>query len=402
MLRPLGVGERLDASFKIFGRNFLPMAKAVLVIAVPAGIVETLVSISTALPKTATTSPFGGGPIGQVGGSSLPVSGGDLSAYIGGLFVLLLIEEVVAAIATATCYRIIANSYLGQPADWRKALRYGASRFFSILWVFVLASLCLLLPAAGVAILALVFAALHSGVVAVLVGVFGGIAWILFAIWFSVCTRLAVPTLMIEDVRGWKAIRRSILLCRGMWWSVFGTELLAGLIVGVLSIVIGVVFAIALVATQGDATAEAIVNFFSRLLSLAVATPFTAAVLVILSIDLRVRKEGYDIEFLASQMGSAPTGAALSFIRPSQLYGYPSPYGYPPPAPGYPPPAPGYPPPAPGYPPPAPGYPPPAPAPGYPSPYGYPPPAPPGYAPPYPPRPTTPPSAPDAGRPDEE
>ena len=36
-LRPLGVGERIDAAFKLWSRNFLSMAKAMLVIAVMHG-----------------------------------------------------------------------------------------------------------------------------------------------------------------------------------------------------------------------------------------------------------------------------------------------------------------------------------------------------------------------------
>ena len=58
MLRPLGVGERIDAAFKIWTRNFLPMAKAMLVIAVPAGIIEALITLS--IQPSATTTQIGG------------------------------------------------------------------------------------------------------------------------------------------------------------------------------------------------------------------------------------------------------------------------------------------------------------------------------------------------------
>ncbi|HXZ61931.1 MAG TPA: hypothetical protein VEG62_04245, partial [Acidimicrobiales bacterium] len=113
-LRPLGLGERLDAAFKIFGRSFVPMAKAVLVIAVPAGVIDALITTSTALPANSGTGQTVFGT-----GSTVSVHAGDTSAYFAGLFVVFLVSEVVTAVATATCYRIIASVYLGQPVAWR-------------------------------------------------------------------------------------------------------------------------------------------------------------------------------------------------------------------------------------------------------------------------------------------
>jgi hypothetical protein len=301
--------------------------------------------------------------------------------------------------------------------QWRQALRHGTARILSILWIILLILLAIAVPGLAVTLVAVLFAVIHVKALAIVVAVLGGIALIVYVVWFSVCSSLALPTLMIEDIRGSKAIRRSFRLCRGKWWSVFGTEILAGLLVEIFTIVLGIVAALVLVASHNDTTAVAIVDFFTRTAGLTFATPFSAAVLVIISIDLRVRKEGFDIELLASRIGTAPTATALSFLKPAPGYGYP-PQGYPPPA-GYPPPT-GYPPPPAGYPPPLPGTPPPS---GYPPPQGYPPPppryrspqgsppaqgnpqpqgypAPPGYPPPPPPS-SLPPPPPPGSAPDQ-
>ncbi len=386
MLRPLGVGERLDAGFKIFGRNFLSMAKAVLIIAIPAGVLEALISVSTSLPKTTTTTnPFGLTP------AQPHIIG--LPAYLTGQALLLVVSEIASVLATATCFRIIARTYLGQPADWREALRFGATRFFALLWILLLSFGVTWGPGLGVGVLVVVFAVIHVPALAIVIGVLGGITWFVYFIWIFVCARLAVPTLMIENIHGWKAIRRSISLCRRNWWSVFGTEFLTGLLVGVFSSALVAVSAVVLFSSHDNTTANAIVGFFIRTATLTIAAPFTAGILVILSIDLRVRKEGFDIQFLASQLGVAPTSSALSFIRPPAGfypppggYGYPSGY-YPPPG-NYPPP--GYPPP--GYYSPPGGYPPPPPPPPTPAqlpPLIYQPP--PASAPPPPPAPQLPP-----------
>ena len=365
-LRPLGIGERLDASFKIFGRSFLPMAKAVLVVAVPAGVVDALISISTGPQATTVNGPFGSQSTNHIT---------NAWAYGAGLFAVLVISEIITAIATATCYRLIASAYLGQAMSWRRALREGFARFFSVIWLVILTGLALVVPAIGVVILAVVPAAAHVPVLAIILAVLGGLAWFVFVIWFDTCARLAIPTLMIEDIRGWKAIRRSLQLCRRNWWSVFGTELLAYLIVGVLSVVLGIVTAVVAVAGHDSTTANAVVGFFTRTISLTVATPFTAAILVVIAIDLRVRKEGFDLQLLASQMGVPLTRSAVDFIRPVVppppwgSAGRPGPWPpqYPPPQyppPQYPPPQyppPQYPPPSsssPSWPPPPPGQPP--------------------------------------------
>jgi hypothetical protein len=394
----MGVGERLDASFKIYGRNFLSMAKAVLVIAIPAGVVEVLITLSTALPKSTTTP----GPFGTT--TTVNASATDVWTYVAGLILLFVVVEIATAIATATAYLIVAQSYLGQPVQWRQALRHGTARILSILWIILLVLLAIAVPGLAVTLVAVLFAVIHVKALAILVAVLGGIALIVYVVWFSVCSSLAIPTLMIEDIRGSNAIRRSFRLCRGKWWSVFGTEILAGLLVEIFTIVLGIVAAIVLVASHNDTTAVAIVDFFTRTAGLTFATPFSAAVLVIISIDLRVRKEGFDIELLASRMGTAPTATALSFLKPAPGYGYPPPQGYPPPPSGYPPPQgypppSGYPPPPAGYPPPPPGTPPPS---GYPPPQGYPPPPPQGNPPPqgylapsgFPPPPSSLPSSP--------
>ena len=74
---------------------------------------------------------------------------------------------------------------------------------------------------------------------------------------------------MIENVRGIKAIRRSIRLCRGMWWSVFGTLLLASLITGVFSIVVTIVSLVIVSVSHDSTVAVNIGDFFTRTISLA-------------------------------------------------------------------------------------------------------------------------------------
>ncbi|MDA8340723.1 MAG: hypothetical protein M0007_00615, partial [Actinomycetota bacterium] len=353
MLRPLAVGERIDAAFKIWGRNFLAMAKAMLVIAIPAGIIEALVQVST-LPTTTAATPFGST-------SAVTMTGTDVATLVGGESVTAVVGWIVATLAVTTLYGIVGNAYLGQRVDWRAALRRGVAKLPSALWISFLVAVVVVVPIVVVVLLVALVSTTGSTGMTVVVGIVLGLAALVFDSWAYVATRLATPTLMLEDVRGSRSIRRAFRLVRGSWWSVFGTLFLMGLIVAIASGIAGTLFGVGLLGTAGDPVASAIVYFVERTVVLIVLTPLSASLAVVLTIDMRVRKEGFDIEYLAGALQTPAGPHPVPFIRPAPGYGQPG-YGQP----GY-----GQPP---GYGPPPYGQPP-----GYgPPPYG----PPPGYGPP--------------------
>ena len=422
VLRPLGVGERMDAAIKIVRANFLTLARASLVVAIPAGIVVAIISASVRSSEDSAVN-----------------AGVNRSLYtaLGGELLTLVITLVVGAFVTAVCFRVIANAYLGQRADWREALHFGWSRLPAVIWISVLTYVAVVIGGVMTAVLIVIMVAIHLAVLTVLFSVVLGVGGLVAMVWFLVSARLAVPVLMLENKRGTKAIRRALTLCRGHWWSVFGTQFLAGLLVSIASAVVGLVLGAIFAAFHGGTPLAVVDGFFVQTISYVVFAPFSAAILVVLTIDLRVRKEGFDIQLLSTRMGLPTTASALYFTKPPPgpygpvgypRQGYPPP-GYPPPGysqqPGYPPPGysqqPGYPPP--GYPqqayppqsgpwyppavypvppptaPPSTGYPPPAPPPGWPRPSDAPPPPtgypptglPPGWPRPSPPQPPPPP-----------
>ena len=374
-LRPLGVGERIDAAIKIVRANFLTLAKAALVVAVPSGLVVAIISVSV---RSSSEQPV---LTDTTSNTVYPALGAEL--------LTLVITLIVSALVTAVCFRIIANAYLGQPADWREALRFGWSRLLPVIWISLLTYVGVVLVVLAIAVLIAIAVALHVVVFTVFFSVVLALGGFVATIWFLVASRLAVPVLLLENIRGIKAIRRALRLCRGYWWSVFGTQFLAGLLVGVASLVVALVIGAIFSVFHGTTISSVVDGFLVQTIDYVVFAPFSAAILVVLAIDLRVRKEGFDIELLSAQMGVPLTESALFFTKPSPGGGY-GPAGYPPqghPPQGYPP-QPGW--PQSGYPPP--GY-PQQPSPWYPpAPSGYPPPQPP--PPPGWPRPSDSPPAP--------
>jgi possible integral membrane protein len=96
-------------------------------------------------------------------------------------------------------------------------------------------------------------------------------------------------------------MRRSWQLTKGSFWRVVGILLIAALITSALTGIVSSILGAAggLVAAQENADAYAAImagaNFLNSVLQAAIL-PFSAAVTALTYIDLRMRKEGLDVE----------------------------------------------------------------------------------------------------------
>ena len=107
---------------------------------------------------------------------------------------------------------------------------------------------------------------------------------VLYTIWF-----VALPACIVEQRGSWKSLRRSLELTKGHRWKVFGLVFLL-LIPG---------FANWLVGLWLSDDADPIVRAIGELMWGGIWTAFDAAVLIVAYRDLRMAKEGTDIEQIA-------------------------------------------------------------------------------------------------------
>ena len=113
-------------------------------------------------------------------------------------------------------------------------------------------------------------------------------------------TVVAVPAIVLERVSGWGGLQRSWRLISGRFWPTFGRMLLLGLITSIISSVIAAVFELPGVALLPnnlfvfDQVASAIAAVF--------VGPITYIGVTLLYYDIRIRKEGFDIEMLARSL----------------------------------------------------------------------------------------------------
>ena len=296
-LRPLSVGEVLDASFKVVRQSFGTLALCVLVVALPLNIINTLIAASTsnnAFDLDTTTNDVSTGT--QLAGSLLTT----------------ILTIVLTTLAAAACFRAVTATYLGEKPTVGESLSFAASRLLPLVWLSILYGVGLIIPF---------------------------LFFFIPGVWLAVAWSTSYPALLFEDVRGAKALGRSFGLVRGRWWATLGALVVMYLIVFVISAILGALFGAALISSLDSEALAAVIYTIINTLSSLVTLPLIAAVLTIVYFDLRVRKEGFDLHLLARGVG-APTDAA-NVAASSGLSGYESQSGqggYQPPGGGFAPP----------------------------------------------------------------
>jgi hypothetical protein len=365
-LRPLGIGEILDVGIKIYLRNWLTLWKVVVFVVLPAQILVNVVYAS-ATPSDQSVS--NGSPFGST--QPTVVSNHDLAIFATGLGVAILVSYISGQLAQAACLRTVADAYLGDVVNWRSSLRYALRRLPALIGLSLLTGILL--------------------VIGLLLCIVPGVyLWGAFYV--------AVPALLIEGSGPIRSLGRSRELVSGRWWGTMGVAVVGYLLVAIVSAMLTAVLVGVAFSNPARNTATGFVlNTIASTVGSMLTTPAAAAFATVLYIDLRVRKEGFDLLLLARGIGAGGdyVPQAPAFLPSAPTASEPPPFW--PPPPGWTPPEPAVAPPlSPAPPPPAPAPEPPAggnqPAPFWPPPPGWTPPEP-AVAPPLSPAP--PPPAPD-------
>jgi hypothetical protein len=354
-LRPRTVTEVLDQAFRLYRRHFLTFIAIIAVVHVPLQLVQQLITAVTTgdLYNSLDTGLYN------------PDSTNELLTYlfVGQGIVLLvgvlywLLQQLSQGALTAA----VADSHLDRPVSFGGAYRAmlpHAWRLLGlmlvqagiILLIFVPIFLCFFL-AIGVSVGASDGgggAALACGSFLLLIPAFGALVYVL--------TRLTVvvPALIVEGLGPMESVRRSWRLVEGYWWRTFGLQVVLTL----LSMVVSAGPAALIVGMMGFVTPE---NFVLQQVIAGVVTVFVTLLYIPIQLiavtlyyfDLRVRKEGYDLEAAMEQRyPTIPTpawaGAGYGepqynpypqqypqqypqYGQPTQPTGYPPPQGYTPP-----------------------------------------------------------------------
>ncbi|QJW36137.1 hypothetical protein [Cellulosimicrobium protaetiae] len=293
-LRPLSLGEIFDGAFGAIRHNprvMLGMSTLVVVIATVIGALlgwafsGYVADLFVSLPSEA-----------GLGGLENDFATLYASAVGTGL-TMGLATPIVSGLLTVS----IGQSVIGRKATVGEVwAQVGRRAWFLIAYSLLFG---LAMAAAGVLLALLVvlgFAVnVGLGVVLVLVGI---LAYLALYVWLGARTGLAPAALALEGQPFWTTITRVWRLTRGSFWRLVGIYLLAYVAMLVVNQIIampfGLVSGIALGA--GQAFVSTAVTTLGTAVSTTVLTLFIGSVVALLYIDVRMRREGLDVELAAA------------------------------------------------------------------------------------------------------
>lgn len=311
-LRPLTLGEILDRTAQLYRTNFLLFAG---ISAVNAGAMLVV-------------------GLGQIGIQEF-MRARNMTAHLTVVNLLIVLVEflllfIFSGMAVAANNRAVAWVYMGQPATVRGAYKTVLPRTGRFAWLMTLITFLagwpLLVIYVGyfVTLYLLVRPATKAAMAAgaktdpstvMLIGVitlaFLGLTvlGLAYAAFMGLRYSLAVPACVVEEMTARKSLRRSITLSEGARGRIFMLALLIFVIAFGVAMISQVFFIAQIFKHHGALSAglravQQVVQFFTNTF----LGPMYAIGLTLFYYDQRVRKEGYDIEWMmqAAGMGATP------------------------------------------------------------------------------------------------
>lgn len=298
--RSMSVGEWLDATFTMYRRNFALIASISAVVQIPYALLTWLLFELTGV-ATFVRSPFaslGTQTITQAQAQQLINSAlGVLAVSVGLLLVSLLI---VVPLGEAATTRAVSDRYLDRPSSLMSAYRAAMGRLRSLIAMILILIGAYAGSLVVVTALAVLLGAVGAGGLGVLLAVLAFIALIPALIMVYVRTVVAVPAIVLERVSGWRGLQRSWQLISGRFWPTFGRIALLGLIATIISSVVAAIFEIP--GAVIDPNNTFVFDQVASALAAVFVGPITYIGVTLLYYDIRIRKEGFDIEMLARSL----------------------------------------------------------------------------------------------------
>ena len=308
-LRPLSIGDIYQGAFaaiKTNARTMFGFTAALLGVALVISVGINYAIINLALPSyinadSPYASALGGafGAFSQLGGTLLQ-----------GLATVLLSGLIVVAVSRSVLGRVASSKEVWERTKSKFLPLIGLNIITSIIsgLMIIIGIILFFVLLAGVAASAETETELFQDLGITLVGILilvvaGAIVGSYLSIKFSV----APPAMVLENLGVFAAIGRSWSLTRGNFWRLFGINILTNIIIsmvgGVFVSITSVIGAFSTVVASsstndfmGALSITFIIYMVMTAISLLITLPFSSSVNALLYIDLRMRKEGLDVE----------------------------------------------------------------------------------------------------------
>ncbi len=304
-LRPLTLGTILGASFQVLRRNPRPMFGFSLLLT---GIVFLLTIIGTGLLTFWSISRVSM----AAGADAETVAAGTTAALVLGTLVPLVLSVVVLAILQGIVVLEVARGTLGEKLTLRGLWRGARGRIGALIGWSLLA-MAAVGVAVGVVILGVTMLIVFGGPAGLGIGITLAVLAVLGSIvvgfWLSTRLCLVPSVLVIERLPLGAAIRRAWSLTIGYFWKTLGIQLLVAFILSTVSYIISLpitivlALGVGLLNPNGDSDAGIVMVIVGYVITIVISLVVGAITAVVQSattgliyIDIRMRKEGLDLE----------------------------------------------------------------------------------------------------------
>jgi hypothetical protein len=257
-------GMLLDRAFRLYTNNFSLMLGIAAAAYVPFYLIMLVIEASL---SGRLQSPTGG-----------------LSMLLFQVVFMILWASIAFPVASGAATFAISERYLGNEVGIVDALQRGLSHFWTLSLAQITATIRVL---------------------------FGFILLIIPGILWMLSYSLVVPAILVEGHKAMPGLRRSRDLVKGYRGKIFLVMIVINLLQAVLAGGVGVVSSFLLTSDAG-ATAvlsSALGNLLSILL-----TPLGIIAAILLYYDMRIRKEGFDLEMLSLAVSPQSPAAATTAI----------------------------------------------------------------------------------------
>lgn len=328
-LRPMGIGDIFDTMFRLYRNNFLIFIGIAALMQIPFVLIQLLAEIIfgqqyiSSFVQLMEELAFFNPAIDSI--QDLPIAG--LLPYLGISLLLTLAQIVVVQqLISGALANAISQRYLDRPVSILGAYNMGSSRLISLLLVGVLVGLIasvifVVLMGFYIGGIFLIISAVSTqgsgGIVAAILAFLGLLffllVFILLLALIAVRFLFVTQAVVIEGRGPLDALARSWRLVSGSFWRVLGIAVLLYILVQVIVIIPAVTANFALGAVFGSTsdplgnytlqqTILILVNYCAQIL----VWPLQLGAYTLIYYDLRIRKEGYDLQLLAQDYTSHP------------------------------------------------------------------------------------------------
>ncbi len=311
--RPSTLGEILDRTFQLYRNHFWRFLGI--------GALPLLLALLLAIPTAAIFALLGFAGAGRADTVTVIRVITFAVAYI--IFVPVYLGAYAVSIAGITEGAVMAQR--GEKFTIRGTLRIARHRFWTYLWYLLLQGiLAFVVPlcAAGALVGPLIYLMIRSGAgigAGIALGsllVVLGTAMIGVVIWLFLSFAMGMAVCVVEKKTAWESLKRSWHLSPGTRGRIFVLDLLVTALTGVVGM-LSYFLAFVLIAVASIAGHSPVVVAVAAVIGVLIYVigvfgtqiallPVPWIALTLFYFDQRIRKEGYDIEWMMQQAGLSP------------------------------------------------------------------------------------------------